>query len=343
MKKIPLMKPLIPFMHELHPYFDRCKRENTYSNFGSNYKEAYDRLGIRTSRHMLPVTSGTAAIEIACRVMLPKGSRVMIPDFSHIGTYVGVRNANMTPILTAVDDKTWTTDLVRLSMNVRNFDAFVVVAPFGYAVDIEPYERFAALNKKTIIYDYAGAWGQFPDTPFPVCYSLHATKTFSTGEGGLVSFKHKSQHEDARVITNFGITSTGAIWADYGGNLKMDELRCAMICAHMRNYSRIEKRIARRANVLYEYLSELTSGAFINANSPSMAVIPGMRDISPEHIVGFACKFYYPLLTEMRHLENVEVFSKSSDHLSHCLALPIDVNLSEFNRVVEELKECRGY
>lgn len=333
MKQIPLMRPLVPALHELRPYFARCARENTYSNFGSNYWEAVNLLYKVTGRYMTLVTTGTAAISLACRTILSPKSRVMVPDFTHLGTIEGLRESHMVPILCAVDDKKWTIDLIHLAMNVKDFDAFVVVAPFGYYVDIAPYEEFAKRNNKKIIYDYAGAWGQFPDTDFPVIYSLHATKLFSTGEGGLVSFKYKGQSETARILSNFGITPMGDIYQN-GSNLKMDEIRAGMLCAHLRNPTRLKKRLMKRRSVLAKYCSAF-HWKHEPMDTPSMCVFSEMGNVDPSKILEFKCKFYYPLLSEMRHLEDVEVFSKSIDYMNYCLALPIDVNDKEQAKVIE--------
>lgn len=334
MKVIPLIRPLIPAIYEIKPYLQRSARANTYSNFGPNFYDAVDLLYDRTGRHVLPVTTGTAAIKLACETYLYYGDRVVIPDFTHVGTYVGVKEAGMIPILSDTDEETWALNIHTLYENIDEFDAFVVVAPFGYYVNIAPYERLAKMHKKKIIYDYAGAWGQFPDTEFPVCYSLHATKTFSTGEGGLISFQSDASFERCRRMSNFNTDPDSSIPYDGGGNYKMDEIRLAMLCAHMRNYSRIEKRIEKRRQALINYSKKKLS----RYDTPSLCVSAGMDHIKPEdHADRVTCKRYYPLLSRMHHLDKVAKLAKSGDYFTTCLALPTDVNSKEQEYIIKEV------
>ncbi len=338
MRSIPLVRPLLPSMHTVASLLETSRMTGMYSNFGPNYHLVRHALFKKFNRNMLPVTNGTAAIELACKTVLKKGARVVIPDFTHIGTYAGVVSAGCKPILCRTNEKTWTLELKGLASRVDEFDAFVVVSPFGHFVDIAPYERFAKRHKKTIIYDYAGAWGQFPETDFPVCYSLHATKGLAIGEGGIVSFKSPYLFEKCRVLSNFGIGHSGNVLHVNGSNLKMDEIRLAMLLDHIDSYSFVQDKFLKRGNTLLKYYRLLkTKGpAYLLSNPPSLFVFPGMEKIRVEKFKDiFTAKFYYPLLSRMGALSKVKRFSASGDYFLGCLALPVDVCELEQQIIVE--------
>lgn len=338
-KPIPLIRPLIPKNDDISKTLEKSRKAGVFSNFGPNYNLSVELLHTRTSRHMVPVTNGTVAIQLAAQTTLPKLSRVVIPDYTHIGTYVGIRDAGMIPILSKTNPFTWCLDIEALRSKVEFFDAFVVVSPFGYFVNTQVYEDFAQKYKKKIIYDFAGAWGQFPKTRFPVTYSLHATKSWSCGEGGLVSFDNERDYERCRRLTTFNIGPDYSISEDVGGNFKLDEIRCAMIVSHMKRYQDIIVRQCERILVMQKY--ESTFGYVPGGESTTLAVMANMYDVVPEKFKNkFVCKFYFPLLTRMPHLKHVKVFSESSDSFLGNMALPIDVTAKEQDLIIKEISNA---
>lgn len=335
MRPIPLITPLLPNMRRAMKYYQKSIDTGMLSNFGPCFDLAVDKLQDLTARFMLPVSNGTAAIQVAAYATLRDWERVAIPDYTHIGTYAALKAGGFCVRLVKTNEHTWLIDLDSLKENVNSFDSFVVVAPFGVRVDITPYEAFAQVHGKRIIYDFAGAWGQFPKTKWPVCYSLHATKGFTTGEGGLVSFSTLTSFELGRMYTNFGIGRDGNKIID-GYNLKMDELRCAMIASHIDEYQRIENRTYWRSIVNARYNEHL--GASPLSEAPSLCVIPRQTAHPPRFSKKFVSKYYYPLLSRMSRLSEVNTISKSSDYFTNCLALPIDVTPKQQDRIIRELK-----
>jgi dTDP-4-amino-4,6-dideoxygalactose transaminase len=336
-KPIPLIEPLLPDMRKTMKYYQRSINSGMLSNFGPCFDLAVEKLHTLTGRHILPVTNGAAAIQVAAAVTLNSWERVAIPDYTHIGTYSALKAAGFDVRLVKASEKTWAIDLDSLKENVNYFDSLVVVSPFGVNVDIAPYEAFARVHRKKIIYDFAGAWGQFPKTMFPVCYSLHATKNFTTGEGGLVSFATHTSFELGRIYSNFGIGPSGDKIFHDGHNLKMDDLRCAMIAAHIDFYHRIENRTAWRAITNAKYRDAL--GGSPIADSPSLCVLPNQSAAPHEFSRKFKSKYYYPLLSRMNALKEVQKLSESSDYFTRCLALPIDVKPRQQDMIIRTVKK----
>lgn len=331
---IPLITPLLPSMSKAMKYYRKSISRGMLSNFGPCFDLAVEKMHDLTARYILPTSNGTTAIQVAAYSTFLDWHRVAIPDFTHIGTYAGLKAAGFCVRLMKTNEKTWTIDLDSLKEHKDTFDSFVVVAPFGINVDIAPYEAFARVHGKRIIYDYAGAWGQFPKTMWPVCYSTHATKGFTTGEGGLVSFATHSQFELGRMYTNFGIAPDGNRILN-GYNLKMDEFRCAMLASHMDEYYRIENRLVNRSIVVSRYRSAFDCPPL--ADAPSLAVMPNCDQNPKSFSRKFVSKYYYPLLSRMSSMSDVNTPSKSSDYFTRCLALPIDINPRQQDRIIKEV------
>lgn len=317
-----------------------------WSNFGPVHEKCILELNKTMGRYCLPVTSGTTAIEVALKVLLPRGARVLLPDFTHSGTILAVVAAGCIPVLGPVDKKTWTLDLEAIARYPSCFDAMIVVSPFGYKVNFQAYEGLAKDLAKPIVYDLAGAWGKFPETLWPVCYSFHATKNFSIGEGGAVTFGCHSELKKAKQLANFGTLPDRSINGLRGGNYKIDEIRAAMILHQLQRHKEITQRIAAKRSVLSFYQFELskycTPHSLAARGTPSLCVLGGVK--KAEKIeqraaeFGISCKRYYPLLSRMYHLQSVQRIGASEEFFENCLALPSDVTKEEMQRVVEFVK-----
>ena len=113
-----------------------------------------------------------------------------------------------------------------------------------------------------MIYDAAHAFGVrykgIPAESFgdASVLSFHATKVFSTVEGGAVCWHDGRMEQRLKDLKNFGIRDTEHCEA-VGGNAKLDELRAAMGLCNLRHF---EEVLARRheASMLYR---ELLAGA----------------------------------------------------------------------------------
>lgn len=345
---IPLVRPLMPDFDMVNHIIYAKDDMNTWSNFSQLHTLLEKKLEERTGRYSLPVVNGTAAIRVALQTLLGVGRRVALPDFTHVGTLQAVISAHMMPVLLPANPVTWQIDPMALERHKNEFDAFVVVSPFGYRVDTISYDALAWKLKKPIVYDFAGAWGQFPKTSYPVTYSFHATKNFSCGEGGLVCFTHEDQIVRARRLINFGTLPDRTVETPLADNLKIDEIKAAVILAHIAGYERIAERLENKREVLRIYSESLIPfGMNLPSNAlsgyPSLCVLGGFEnaDQVEARLVarGIIAKRYYLSLGSMPGLKNVKSFGKTPDVFNTTIALPGDVTELEAHRVCQETQE----
>lgn len=347
---IRLIRPIVPRPDRAVEIFQYAINGKTFSNFGPLHEQLKNELSAIAGGWALPVTSGTAAIEVALRTLrLEPGARVALPDFTHSGTLLAVVRAGLTPVLVGVDPKTWTITATRELAELHRVAAVVVVSPFGYPVDVGAWENFSKAYSVPIVYDLAGAWGFFPVTKNPRCYSLHATKNMGIGEGGFVVFDTVAEREVARRLINFDTLPDRSIASLNGTNAKVDELHAAFVLAAIEKTHRVrvDRRIADKRTLVRFYVEQLAGTTIPEAirhgapSFPSLCVLgslPAAELEAASDRLGVTFKRYYPLLSRMPAVAGVERISVSGDELETCCALPSDVDLNQAFQVVDTVR-----
>lgn len=338
---IPLIRPEFPNLRLIERHLAPAWRNKQFSNFGSVFDQCVKTLSSITKGAALPVTSGTTAIQIALQTLDMRGKRVGLPDYTHSGTLLAVVQAGAIPVLINVEDRSWTLVPHADFIETYKIDCFVAVSPFGYFLDVAAWEYFSKKHKIPVVYDLAGAFGFFPETENPRCYSFHSTKNFGVGEGGCIVFKDSKQWEKAKRISNFGTLENRDIENTEGFNGKVDELRCACILAACEEemLSKVWRRLQNKQALLKFYTDSIPASYVPSGpKKPSLCVLGGLPAAALEERgkeEGIICKRYYPLLSRMPGLEHVERITASSDKMEQCIALPSDANFSEAYQVVE--------
>lgn len=343
------MRPLIPAVDEIDRWLAGARATGQWANFGHAWREAIQRLDQETGKYSVLVHNGTSAIELAARHVFKPGSRILIPDFTHAGTLQAVVRAGMIPVLGPVNKKTWTLDIAAMEANRRKYDGVIVVSPFGYYVDFELYDTFCKGFKKPVMYDLAGAWGMPIHATENACtFSLHATKNFSCGEGGIIAVSDPMLRERIRAATNFDTLPDRTVSSIDAGNYKVDEFKAAIVCAHLEQPKRIRDRIERKraANRFYEdFLSEYCSPHYLYdhpESAPSLCVLAGVPASNLEFAnrqLGVEFKQYYKLLSRMYDLKGVDRIGESDAYFERCCALPSDATEDELDWIVDVLRK----
>lgn len=343
---IPIVRPNFPPLKNIIKHFEASHELGKYTNFGPAFEAVVERLNKLFRKQCLPVSNGTTAIQVAVQTEFPRGSRVLLPDFTHIGTLNAVISAGMRPILAPVDDTLWTLSPNFLEHHREDYDAFVVVSPFGYEVKTKLYDEISDRYGKPVVYDFAGGMPMGESTPHPVCWSLHATKNVPIGEGGIVAFSTTSAWARAKQISFFDTMPNRLAASPYGGNHKMEEWKCATLLAQLDRWTEIMDGVMEKTQLIHYYqreLAELCTPHHLHQNGyPSFCVLAGfseakrMEEEGPAYDVEL--KRYYPLLTKMLFLDKVKRLGVSSEKFSTCVALPANVDENEVSTVISTIK-----
>ena len=259
--RIPLLVPDMPSMEDLSPWLKRIDQARWYSNFGPLCREFEDRLGAmfaaRNPRpiHLSSVSSATLGLELALTALgLEPGSRVLLPALTFVATATAVARAGLVPVVSDIDPHSWllTPAIARAARALTKFDAVMPVATFGCPHDMGGWDAFSAETGVPIVIDAAGAFGnQWETGNATLVFSLHATKSFAAGEGGLVVSRDAALVARVRQLSNFGInldprdaTPVGQVNLP-GTNAKLSEYHAAVGLANLERWPALaQARIA---------------------------------------------------------------------------------------------------
>jgi len=201
--------------------------------------------------HLTTVSNATLGLELALMALdLEPGARVLIPALTFVATATAVVRAGLVPVLTDIDPDSWllTPAIARAACASMNISAVMPVATFGCPHDTDEWDAFSAETGLPVIIDAAGAFGnQWKTGSATLVFSLHATKSFAAGEGGLVVSKDASLVARVRQLSNFGInldpvatTPVGQVDLP-GTNAKMSEYHAAIGLANLERWEALAR------------------------------------------------------------------------------------------------------
>lgn len=242
-----------------------------FSNAGEIQREASEIL----AKHVNKVFSGylgcsnTSAL-IACLIELNvRGKHVIVSNFTFAATLHSIILAGGIPVLCDVvpEDLVISIDQVKEILKSKKFEVAAVLPTriFGFITDFSDLIEFCSENQIPVLIDAAAT---FPDKPdvwnfeyqatFEV-FSLHATKVFGIGEGGLIVGK-KRMIERVSERSNFGISISDPEHFRDGLNAKADEFTAARALARFSQYA---TDVAERRRFVEGYISTFENSSHI--------------------------------------------------------------------------------
>ena len=197
--------------------------------------------------HAIAVTNCTSALHLALLALgVRQGQRVVISDYTFPATGFAPRYVGADPVLCDINPLTYAMDPKDLELCLIRYDhiaAIIVVHPFGQCADMDKIMAVADKYGVPVIEDAACAFGSRykgikAGTIGDIgCFSLHARKGITTGEGGIVVTNNKIYADKMRKLSEFGVTSTWTreenvfrpleFW-ELGYNYKMSDITAAI-------------------------------------------------------------------------------------------------------------------
>jgi dTDP-4-amino-4,6-dideoxygalactose transaminase len=194
-----------------------------------------EMLGVK---HCICVCNATIGLELLQRALDLKGE-VIIPSFTFIATAHSLRWQRIDPVFCDVrlEDHLIDPDQIEALTTPRT-SAIMAVPIWGQPCDYEVLQNIADKHGLKLIFDSAHAFGcksadrylgGFGDAEV---FSFHATKVFSTGEGGAITTNSEKLADKLRLMRNFGFTAYDR--TDHiGTNAKMSEFAAAYGLANL--------------------------------------------------------------------------------------------------------------
>lgn len=278
---LPLIAPNPPRLSQMADALARIEASGIYSNHGPEVRALERDVTARLfggRGATLAVNNATNGLMIALADAVGPGGRgrmALMPGFTFAATAQAAWWAGLVPLVCDVDPDDWSASAREeerlLQRHGANVAAIVPYATFGRAIDLERYRWLAARHGVAVVVDAAASLGTRDaeginvgaGSPFPVVFSMHATKPFAVGEGGLIHCGDASVIERLRAAANFGFTHPRTATIP-GLNAKLPEVLAAMARAKLDTF---DHTCARRDAVVHAYRAALGARFTVQAAS----------------------------------------------------------------------------
>ena len=240
------------------------------------FSEALSReLGsIIDTKYVLPTASGTAALELACAVLLKRGHEVIMPSFTFSSCANAVMLVGAKPIFVDIDISTYNINPVEIEKHIsKKTKAIMVVHYAGMACNMEKIMTIATKNNLLVIEDAAHALGakyknKYLGTIGDVgCFSFHGTKNVSAGEGGFFATNERDISKTAEVVREKGTNRSSFMrgerrkysWVRVGRSLVLSDILSAIALEQVKKLEKITFIRKKNAEYFLNKLKRLTS------------------------------------------------------------------------------------
>lgn len=294
MHNLPLIAPQPPRLSEMTEALRALEARGVYSNGGPVVREFEARVVAELfggQGAALAVNNATIGLILAIRQAAQgrRGKYALIPSFTFAATAHAAIWAGLTPILIDSDPADWAASAeaeeAALARHAGDVAVLVPYDTFGTCIDLTRYARLAAQHDVGVVVDAAASLGSLDaagrgfgtGAPFASVFSMHATKTFATAEGGLIYSADASQVEALRCMHNFGFGAPRSA-TDPGTNAKLPELLALLALAKLDD---IDAVATHRAALDRAYRAGLGDGVAFQASSATRQVAQFMPMLLP--------------------------------------------------------------
>ncbi len=294
-KKAPLFKdeiyvtrPNLPTTRELNPLITEMLNNQWVTNFGNFHKEFEKRIKDSLKvKHVILCCNGTVALFLLLRALNLKG-KVITTSFTFPATVHSIFMAGLEPLFCDINPYDYTLDPESVKRNItKDTSCILGVNVFGNTCDIE---YLNAIGKKfgiPVIYDSAHAFlcryknkpvGGFGDAEM---FSFHATKLFTTIEGGAITTNDEHLYIKLRQLINFGIKNEEEV-VGIGLNGKMSEINAIFGLLSLKKINKIIEKLKGLSESYKDCLSgiagikfqQIRKGCQVNHQYMPVEIIP---------------------------------------------------------------------
>jgi len=353
-KPIYVAQPQLPPLEEFIPYLEKIWESKILTNNGPYHRQLEqalcEHLGVK---HIALLTNGTVALVTALQALRITGEVITTP-YSFVATAHSLLWNAINPVFVDIDPMTLNMDPARIEAAITpQTTAIMPVHVYGHPCDVDRIQKIADNYGLKVIYDAAHAFGVQCRGASVLNHgdlsvlSFHATKVFTTFEGGAIVCPDAKTKQRVDHLKNFGFVDETIVVAP-GINGKMSEFNAALGLLQLKG---IDEALRRRKAIDSRYRGALARVAGIHclqdagetvANYAYFPILvrPGYP-LSREALYRklrdngvYARRYFYPLISDFpmyRGLpsaahSNLPVASKAA---SEVLCLPIYPALSD--------------
>jgi len=233
-ERINVTKPFLPPLEEFMPFLEDIWKEKWLTNNGKYHQileqELANYLGVK---YISLFANGTLALITALQA-LRIGGEVITTPFSFVATTHSLWWNNIKPVFVDIEPNTFNIDPEKIEVAITpRTSAILPVHVYGNPANVEAIQNIADNYGLHIIYDAAHSFGVRFNGASILNYgtlsvlSFHATKVFTTFEGGAIVSHDQTTKKRIDNLKNFGFAGETTIVAP-GINAKMNEFQAAL-------------------------------------------------------------------------------------------------------------------
>lgn len=362
-KLITVTSPLFPKLEEFIPYLEEIWSNKWLTNNGDFHqrleKELAEYLGVK---YLSLFSNGTLALITALQALRITGEVITTP-YSFVATTHSLWWNGIKPVFVDVEPNTFNIDPEKIEAALTpKTTAIMPVHVYGNPCNMERIQQIADSYNLKIIYDAAHAFGVKKNGVSVLEYgdlstlSFHATKVFSTIEGGAIICHDEKMKRHIDDLKNFGFRDETTVVAP-GINAKLNEVQAAFGLATL---SKVDDAIAHRkliADIYRQGLRETKGISFIDdleGVRHNYAYFPIFVDqklygktrdelyfaMQKENIYGR--RYFYPLISEFSTYRGLPSSKKSHLPVANkvaeqviCLPIYADLEIQDVKRVID--------
>jgi perosamine synthetase len=233
--------------------------------------------------HFAIVTAnGTAALHLAYLALgVEHGDEVIVPGFAYMGAANIAILCGATPVFVDVDAATWCLDPAAVAPAITSrTKAIVAVHTYGNVCNLTKLCELALRANIPLIEDAAESLGskwrgkQSGTLGTIGTYSFHATKTITTGEGGMVVTADPELNRKVRLYRSHGmLRERRYYWHEVPGhNFRLTNFQAAMGCAQLEHLGTIISR-RQKIHAAYRAAFEAQKGLKLQHFEPAVSPV----------------------------------------------------------------------
>lgn len=254
-------RPRMPELSSYQKSLEKIWESRWLTNDGQFHlefeKQLKDYLGVE---HMNLFVNGAIGLLVALHALRINAGEVITTPFTFAATTHVLYWNNVTPVFCDIDRESFNIDPDKIERLINpNTKAILAVHIYGIPCDVEAIQKIADRHGLYVIYDAAHAFGvrigdrSILDYGDLSALSFHATKLFSSIEGGALVSRSQEIRSRIQFLRNFGIADEETVIGP-GINGKMNEFQASF---GLLSLETVEQEIASRRKLTSIYREEL--------------------------------------------------------------------------------------
>lgn len=325
------------------------------------------------SRFAVALNSGTAALHLAMEVLgIGPGDEVIVPSMTFISTVHAVSYVGATPVFADIERHTMNLSAADIERKITDkTKAIIVVHMGGHPCDMDAIHELAQAKGIKVVEDAAHACGaeykgrRIGSVSDITCFSFHAVKNLTSGEGGAVTCNAEWMNRKLREKRWVGISrdtwmrsSNEKVYAwqyfvdEVGYKYHMNDLQAAIGLVQL---NKLDLLNGRRREIAQRYTEELGDLEWIQLpqeqpyarSSWHLYQIKFNEEINRDRMINHLQEHniasgvhYYPCHLHPCYIHLKAVVPLSSEIWKKILTLPIHPNVTDedLDRIISRIR-----